>query len=308
MADAHTVEPEIPFRFLDLSAELRNHVYAFCRPSRIHCNAPKSNTDCVASSLEANGLTVNFDALSLGNDNEPRWCTESHQIGWSSTGSNDAGLDCKTAALSFFHFAHVCRRIRAEFRPIYLADTAVPMNSGRLTSYLDTFYQGWHDSNIDKSDWAGNINIASLTPWIDNGEDFLPYIRLLSEAPGMHISIPRTNNEIGEQIRRLFKFRSSWSGWTDGKIEEVSLVVKDGHVYHPDIPEFQVLFGRKCVPPWAYDQQIGPGTIEVNKEAATAFLESLGFHVEEEGIYWIWAGFQKETDPVETIWWAMMGS
>jgi hypothetical protein len=276
--------------------ELRNHVYAFCRPSRIRCDASASKNDGIASSLGANDVTVELDALALSNDTDSSRRAES-----------DAGSDCKTAALGFLHFTHVCRRIRAEFRPIYLADTTVLMDSARLTSYLDTFYQGWDDSNIDKIAWAGNIRITPFTSWIDHGEDFLPYLRLLSEAPGMRISMPRTINEIGEQIRRLFKYRRSWSGWTDGQIEEVALVVKDGHVYHPDIPEFQVLFSKKCVPQWAYDQEIGPGTIEVNKEAATAFLESLGFHVEEDGIYWIWAGFQKETDPVETIWWAMMG-
>jgi len=183
--------------------------------------------------------------------------------------------------------------------------------SDRLVLFLDTFYPGWNDPEVDKSKMSGNIRIMNLVIWHMEGASLLPFIRLLAAALGLTISILDVDSGLWQhQLQELFKNSSAWAEWLHG-VESVSFVSKldqkiGGLGY---INEFQVSFRADFQLPWVNYEGDGDGDITIVEDRARAFFMGLGFFEEPryDMEYSLWVRTQTEMGEGHTTWHCVMG-
>ncbi|KAI4943323.1 hypothetical protein J4E91_009522 [Alternaria rosae] len=156
-----------PFRFMDLPGELRNQIYmhTFGRPKqallvhrpRIASLRPRTRLD--------RSRTLASDIIDQ--DQEKKI----------SGGSNKSRLSAKPKLKTevretnrpFWGLTQVCRQLRAEYRPIYMAKQEIGMDLTEIVDYLKTFYPTATDivSNLgppgerdEDAPFVGNLTIA----------------------------------------------------------------------------------------------------------------------------------------------------
>ncbi|KAF2871702.1 hypothetical protein BDV95DRAFT_607119 [Massariosphaeria phaeospora] len=103
----------------------------------------------------------------------------------------------------FLAMIHVCRQIRAEFRPLYMAQQVVKIT--RLQQYLDAFVlSSTHKSVIDTV-------------------DVLPFLKLCLQHPGLHWKIDGSS---GEKLHRaVSQNREAWQRAVENGLTKFSLSI-----------------------------------------------------------------------------------
>ncbi|KAG9185793.1 hypothetical protein G6011_07124 [Alternaria panax] len=156
-----------PFRFMDLPGELRNEVYMHThgRPKqallvyrpRIASLRPRTRLD--------RGRTLASDLASQEQDEEI------------SSADNKSGRPSKSKAKTelretnrpFWGLTQVCRQLRIEYRPIYMAKQEIGMDLTEMVDYLQTFYPTAADvvsqlappgERQNDAPFVGNLTIA----------------------------------------------------------------------------------------------------------------------------------------------------
>ncbi|KAF1941089.1 hypothetical protein EJ02DRAFT_503754 [Clathrospora elynae] len=128
-----------PFRFMDLPGELRNEVYKHThgRPKqallvhrpRIASLRPRTRLD--RSRTLASDITGQEHDDEIATTNKPRRSFKPKA---------KAGVSLRETNRPFYGLTQVCRQLRHEFRPIYMAKQEIGMDLTEIVEYLNTFY------------------------------------------------------------------------------------------------------------------------------------------------------------------------
>jgi hypothetical protein len=168
--------------------------------------------------------------------------------------------------IDYFHLMQVNRQIGSEFRLLYLEDihsggNDVWMEDTELVPYLNAFFPGWDVLGVDKSGFTTSVVLEIYDDWTDNGVELLFFIRLMSEAPNVHIELCVESWEVSKQITHTLGYRKEWAKALAEAVDNVWLATteEDDSIenYHSLGNEYRVLLRRDCTAPWLGVQDTG---------------------------------------------------
>ncbi|KAI4712241.1 hypothetical protein J4E89_002507 [Alternaria sp. Ai002NY15] len=156
-----------PFRFMDLPGELRNQIYmhTYGRPKqallvyrpRLASLRPRTRLDR-GRTLASDIVDQDQEKKISGGNNKSRLSTKPKPK-----------TEPRETNRPFWGLTQVCRQLRAEYRPIYMAKQEIGMDLTEIVDYLKTFYPTATDvvSNLgppgersEDAPFVGNLTIA----------------------------------------------------------------------------------------------------------------------------------------------------
>jgi hypothetical protein len=167
-----------------------------------------------------------------------------------------------------------------------MSDTrsAAHLSETQIFPYLDVFLPGWNDAATPKSDFVANIHIINPGVWAYKDkrlssvfrarEGLTPLLRLLAEAPNVHITAD--GNDEGEQYMAIFRCRNAWAElFRESAIEAVNYGIYEDGMSTFDRPRYHIYLKRGFIVPWMeYSER---DARVVDHEGAVKFVEGLGF-------------------------------
>ncbi|KAF2178782.1 hypothetical protein K469DRAFT_754221 [Zopfia rhizophila CBS 207.26] len=215
--------------FLDLSAELRNRIYEFAlTPDK------EGHLDAAQTVADRDGNSERLRRLSQACDND------------------------STLPSPYFYLMHVCRQIRAEFRPLYLKQ---PIRVGftRVMNYVDTFYpiRPAYIGVADKCIGSIQINVDKVT-----SVNILPLLTRLYQYHEVSFTFVSKENRLPLVSDLTLLFNKHAASWKDQQyVGKVAFFT--GRTY-PSEPSriFEIHFKSYTPGIWGYEPSVGHSKLD----------------------------------------------